>query len=89
MTEQSQQRFNDLHNVLGYCTAMQTLGKTYVFTTNERICINQERGAIFSQDAFTKSKIPIDQIRTYTLPAHIEMKVRLTLQKIKATDLEY
>lgn len=39
-------RLRDLHNVLVYCTEVDTIsfGKNKVFTPGERIVINQERG---------------------------------------------
>lgn len=76
------QRLEDLHNVLAYCSEMQSLGKIYVFKTLERVCINQERGSLLSQ--LSQDNFP-HEVRTYTLPASIEAKVKFTIEKIQAT----
>lgn len=76
------QRLEDLHNVLAYCSENQSLGKIYVFKTLERVCINQERGSLLSQ--INKDNFPFE-IRTYKIPLSIEAKVKLTLEKIQAT----
>lgn len=89
MSSENQQRLEDLHTVLVYCSELQAHGKIYVFKTGERICINQERGAIRTQEAHQKSEIPLDQVRTYKIPPHIEVKVRFTLEKIKAIGWDY
>ena len=89
MSSKDQQRLEDLHTVLVYCSELQGHGKIYVFKTGERICINQERGAIRTQDACEKKEIPLDQVRIYKIPPNIEVKVRLTLEKIKAIGWDY
>lgn len=83
--EEIQQRLQDLHSVLWYCSDMQKEGRIYVFKTGERICINQERGALLSQlSRYTGENSPED-VRTYQLPAHIEAKVKFTLERIETT----
>lgn len=89
MSSQDQQRLEDLHTVLVYCSELQAHGKIYVFKTGERICINQERGSIRTQDAYEKNEIPLDQVRTYKIPPQIEAKVKFTLQKIYDTGWDY
>lgn len=76
------QRLEDLHNVLAYCSEMQSLGRIYVFKITERICINQERGSILSQ--LNNDNCPIE-VRTYKIPPSIESKVKFTIEKIQAT----
>lgn len=76
------ERLADLHNVLVYCSEQQKLGKIYVFKVLERVCINQERGSLLSQ--INNDNFP-HEIRTYQLPASIEAKVKMTLEKIEAT----
>lgn len=75
------QRLHDLHNVLAYCSDQQNNGKIYVFQTGERICINQERGALLSQLNYN---FPNDE-RIYVIPPPIEAKVRLILEKIECS----
>lgn len=84
MSQQIIQRLEDLHNVLAYCSDIQSNGKIYVFKTCERICINQERGALFSQ--LSKNETFPHEVRDYKLPAHIEAKVKFTIEKIEATN---
>lgn len=76
------QRLEDLHNVLAYCTEQQTLGKIYVFKTLERVCINQERGSLLSQ--LNDNNFP-HEVRNCKTPASVEVKVKITLEKIQAT----
>lgn len=76
------QRLEDLHNVLAYCSESQCLGKIYVFKTLERVCINQERGSLLSQ--LNNDNFP-HEVRTYKIPPGIEAKVKLTLEKIQST----
>lgn len=79
------QRLTDLHNVLAYCSGIQSQGKIYVFKTGERICINQERGALFSKLSGLNGEIFPHEVREYKIPAHIEAKVKFTVEKIEAT----
>lgn len=80
------QRLEDLHNVLAYCTDVQSNGKIYVFRVHERICINQERGALLTHLACAQNEIFPHEVREYVIPDHIEAKVKLTIQKIQATN---
>lgn len=85
MTEdQIIQRLEDLHNVLSYCSDIQSNGKIYVFKVCERICINQERGSLLSQ--LSRNEVFPHEVRTYTIPPHIEAKVKFTIEKIQATN---
>lgn len=80
------QRLEDLHNVLSYCSDIQSSGKIYVFKVCERICINQERGALFSQLSALNGEIFKHEVRSYTIPPQIEAKVKFTIEKIQATN---
>jgi hypothetical protein len=69
------QRIEDLHNVLVFCSEMQSAGRIHVFKVGERICINQERGSLLtrlSQDS---------EFRDYIVPPSIEAKITFTLEK--------
>lgn len=80
--EEINQRLEDLHNVLAYCSELQSFGRIYVFKTLERVCINQERGSLLSQ--INTDNFP-HEVRNYTIPPALEAKVRFTLEKIQAT----
>lgn len=73
------QRLEDLHNVLAYCSEQRREGKIYAFKTSERICINQERGALLSQ--INRDNLPYEK-RYFQIPASVEAKVKLILEKI-------
>ncbi|BFM42706.1 hypothetical protein CFS9_13470 [Flavobacterium sp. CFS9] len=79
---QIDQRLSDLHNVLYYCSEQQKHGRIHVFKTCERICINQERGALLSQ--ISKENFP-SEVRYYKVTAALEAKVKLTLEKLEQT----
>lgn len=76
-------RFKDLQMVLEYCSEVERVseGENRLFTTLERICINQERGAIYSQQAQEKGEVEASEVRTYQVPAHIEVKIKQILYK--------
>lgn len=78
-TDQINQRLEDLHSVLQYCSDQQQVGRAAAFTTLERICINQERGALLSQ---TNWENPDQEKRTYSCPPKLETKVKFNLQKV-------
>lgn len=79
------QRLEDLHNVLFYCSDIQKEGKIHVFKLGERICINQERGALYSQLSHANNEIFSHEVRTYKVPPAIEAKIKFTVEKIHAT----
>lgn len=79
------QRLEDLHNVLVYCSDVQKDGKIHVFKTGERICINQERGALLSQLSHSNNEVFSHEVRVYKIPPAVEAKVKFTLEKIEAT----
>ncbi|WP_281233469.1 hypothetical protein [Flavobacterium gelatinilyticum] len=76
------QRLSDLHNVLYFCSEQQKYGRIYVFTSAERICINQERGSLLSQINLSNRS---DEIRYYQITPALEAKVKLTLHKVDQT----
>lgn len=80
------ERLEELHNVLAYCSDIQSDGRIYVFKVAERICINQERGALLSQLSHANHETFPHEVREYKIPAHIEAKVKFTIQKIHATN---
>lgn len=79
------QRLEDLHNVLAYCSAMQLHGRIHVFKVLERICINQERGALLSQLSHANNETFSHEVRAYNVPGGIEAKIKITIEKIQAT----
>jgi hypothetical protein len=79
------QRLEDLHNVLVYCSEMQTLGRIHVFKVGERICINQERGSLLSQLAHNQNEVFSHEVRAYQVSPPIEAKIKFTVEKINAT----
>lgn len=79
MSDDKNQRLEDLHDVLFYDSEQQTFGKTACFTTLERICINQERGALLSQ-MNEGNKEP--DIRYYRCPPKLESKIQFIIQKV-------
>lgn len=74
-------RLDILYNVLFYCSEKHT-----TFSRFQRICINQERGALYSQFSFLLNEITQNEVRDYQCPAEIEAKIQFTLQKIKDTN---
>ena len=75
----SQKRLDLLYELLEYCSHQQQIGRLPCFTTLERICINQERGALFSQ---MNNETPPTEVRLYKCPAHLEDKLRFITKKI-------
>jgi hypothetical protein len=73
-------RLEVLYDILLYCSDQQQEGKPACFSTLERICINQERGALLSQ---TNQDNQHADIRFYQCPARLESKIRFITQKVK------
>lgn len=80
-------RLRDLHNVLVYCTEVDTIsfGKNKVFTPGERIVINQERGALFTQLASNNNQIFPHEVRDIKVGPVLELKIRSALNQVNAT----
>lgn len=72
-------RLEDLYDVLEYCSDQQAFGKPACFTVLERVCINQERGALLSQ--INEENNQADK-RFYQCPPHLESKIRFVIQKV-------
>jgi hypothetical protein len=79
MSNQIHQSLADLHAVLQYCSDQQSYGRPACFTTLERICINQERGALLSQ---CNEENRHHEVRFYSCPPKLESKIRFILKKI-------
>lgn len=80
--KQIQERLSDLHDVLYYCSEQQKEGRIYIFTVNERICINQERGSLLSQ--INKDNFP-HEVRDYKISSALQVKVQITINKLEQT----
>lgn len=81
------QRIEDLYNVLAYCSEVDrhSNGRSFVFKTLERICINMERGALLSQLSHANNEVFSHEVREYKVPVGIEVKIKFTIDKIHAT----
>jgi len=84
MSDTIKNRLENLYDVLVYDSDQQTWGRDACFTTNERICINQERGALLSQ-MNQDNKEP--DIRHYQCPPKLESKIRFAIQKVTDINL--
>jgi len=84
MSDTIENRLENLHDVLAYDSDQQIFGRAACFTTNERICINQERGALLSQ-MNKENKEP--DIRHCQCPPKLESKIRSITQKITDINL--
>ncbi len=84
MSDTINNRLKNLHDVLVYDSDQQTWGRAACFTTFERICINQERGALLSQ---LNKENANDDIRYYKCPPKLESKIRFTIQKVTDINL--
>lgn len=71
-------RLNVLHLALLHDSEFKSARQGYIFTSGERICINQERGALYSQ----LSQDPEAGIRYYDVSDDIELKINYT-KKLK------
>ncbi|MDQ8012013.1 MAG: hypothetical protein REI96_06175 [Flavobacterium nitrogenifigens] len=78
------QRLADLYSVLYFCSEQQKAGRIYVFTIDERISINQERGSLLSQ--INRDNFP-HEIRNYKISSALQVKVQITLNKLAQTNL--
>lgn len=53
------------------------------FSPGEKICINQERGALSDQLLVLKGVLEPDQARSYKIPVLVEQKVKFILTKLE------
>lgn len=66
---------------LGKCSQNQEEGRGRKFTVGERILINQERGALMSQQTFLLYNDDT-QLRYYQVPQSIEDKIQFIKSKL-------
>ena len=86
MNSKIYERIELLSEVLEYCTQLQEKGKGAAFSSGERILINQERGALFTQldesidnrEFYTQP----DNARFFTVPQYLENKIQFNHSKI-------
>ena len=79
--EKISSRLELLFEALWYCSQCKEVGRGYVFTVNERILINQERGALMSQQNLLL-EIFNEDVRYYKISENIEKKVQLIKSKL-------
>lgn len=79
--EEINQRLDDLFAVLQYCSEER---KT--FTLGQRVCINQERAALFDRKNYLFSRIPVELVREYKAPTELEEKIQFTINRIRDTN---
>ncbi|MGV9003986.1 hypothetical protein [Flavobacterium sp.] len=70
-------RLEQLFDALWYCRQYQEVGRGYIFTPFQRILINQERAAIFTQQDFLLGENKLGDVRHHTLPTIIEEKIQI------------
>lgn len=78
--ENIRERRYQLEKVLSWATE-NDLSNT-ILPLGWRVCVSQERCALFDQENYLNGLIERDSIRTYNVPAHIEDQVQLILSKI-------
>ena len=79
--EELSQRLELLFECLWHCTKRQESYGKYIFSTNERILINQQRGALMSQQTFMLYGDD-SQVRHFELPKELEDKVQFIKSKL-------
>lgn len=83
-TDTINDRLENLYDVLLYDSDQQTFGKPACFTALERICINQERGSLYSQINQDNQK---QDIRQYKCHPKLENKITFIIQKVINSNL--
>jgi hypothetical protein len=76
------QRLELLYLVLQFCTTEQEKGRKHIFTVDERILINQERGAKFEYLSFLYGEFQENEVRNILVPESLELKIGLCLSLI-------
>ncbi len=66
-----------LQSVLNYSRVFEPL-----FYRGEKICINQERGALFDLINHYKGELEIEKVRQYRIPESIESKINEVKNKV-------
>lgn len=79
---QTLQRLELLYLVLQFCTTEQEKGKRPVFTTGERIAINQERGSKYEYLSFLAGEISENQMRTTEVSVYLDQQIEKCLKNI-------
>ncbi|WP_264522170.1 hypothetical protein [Flavobacterium sp. N1994] len=78
--EKISSRLELLFEVLWHCSQCKEVNRS-VFTVNERILINQERGALMSQQNLLL-EIYNEDVRYYQVHENIEKKIQLIKSKL-------
>ena len=73
--EEINYRLQILYDALQDDSQLKEVGKRGIFTTGERICINQERGYLYSELSYLVEVEP-PPLRPYKIPEHIQLKIR-------------
>jgi hypothetical protein len=79
--QELQSRQEDLYDALWHCSQYQEVGRGYIFTPFQRILINQERAAIFTQQDCLLGELTIDEVRNFQVPTIIEEKIQFINSK--------
>jgi hypothetical protein len=79
MSDKINNRLEDLYDVLLYDSNEQSFGRAACFSVFERILINQERGALYSQ---INQENEQEDIRHYQCPEKLESKIKFVIQKV-------
>ena len=79
MNDKINNRLEDLLDVLVYDSNQESFGRTPCFTTLERICINQERGSLYSQ---INQENKEEDKRYYQCSPQLEGKIRFAIRKV-------
>jgi hypothetical protein len=74
-------RLELLFECLWQCSQYQEVGRGYIFTTFQRMLINQERGALMSQQTLMLYN-EATPVRYYQVPESIETKIQLIKSKL-------
>ena len=72
--EEINYRLQILYDALQDDSQLKEVGKRGIFTTRKRICINQERGYLYSELSYLVEVEP--PLRPYKIPEHIQLKIR-------------
>lgn len=80
--EKNGERLKLLFESLLQCSLYQEVGRGYIFTVNERILINQERGALMSQQSYLLDYLTEQPVRLYEVQESIENKIQFIKSKL-------
>lgn len=71
-----------LFDCLWYCSRYQEAKRRSIFTISERILINQERGALMSQQTAMLYPNEDNPVREFTVPNYLEDKIQFIKNKV-------